>query len=84
MVEFLSHLGWSGGDDRDDGLTLQSGVAATRFSLEDINNSPVSVDNERLVWINRNYYKKKLKDPASLKQFTSELSSYVQAIHRYR
>ena len=85
MSEFLSRLGWSGGGGNSGGGQCEGGGLsrsledmAARFSLEDINKSPASVDEDKLTWINRKHFRRRLHDPSRLAELARELAHHVK------
>jgi glutamyl-tRNA synthetase len=57
VVNFLTNVGWSFGDDRE---IFSTGEVLPRFRLEDINPAAGSLPYEKLEWLNGVYIREKL------------------------
>lgn len=77
MAEFLSQLGWRGSDDGSAGRdTLEE--LAQGFSLDEINRNPVSVDVEKLMWMNKKHFRRRLQSPSLRADLARELADCVK------
>lgn len=79
MTEYLSqlHNGQSEYDDGDFGReTLEE--LAHGFSLSRINRNPVTVDEEKLTWINKKHFLRRLQKPSLCADLARELAECVK------
>ena len=86
MVNFLSLLGWTPplrrGDkphqQNEEQKNIQSDIydledLVSFFSLDGLTKRRVGVNEEKLLWINKQHFKKKLSDDVGLDSLTDEL-----------
>jgi glutamyl-tRNA synthetase len=81
VAEFLSELGWSQRDDSRTG-TQSLEELALGFSLEGLNRNAVSVDEEKLMWINKKHFRRRLQGPSSCNDLARQLAESVQTTLR--
>ena len=75
MAEFLCQLGWSGGGERE-GRSLEE--MAANFSLSGIGRSPATVDEGKLMWMNKKHFRRHLHDPVSAAVLARKLAECVK------
>lgn len=79
VTVFLSQLGWSSGRDgsfQDMAHSLED--MASRFSLEGLNKSPVSVDEQKLLWINKHHFRNRLQNPSQCEELARQLQEQLR------
>lgn len=77
VTEFLSQLHSGQSNDRGFGSeTLEE--LARGFSLSGINRNPVTVDEEKLMWINKKYLSRRLQKPSLCADLAKELAECVK------
>ena len=81
VAEFLSELGWTRHDDRSTGIQSLEELAQG-FSLGGLNRNAVSVDEERLLWINKKHFIKRLQNSSSCTDLARQLAEYVKTTLR--
>lgn len=59
IVNFLTLLGWSPGDDRE---VLSKEEIISLFTMDRVNNKPAQFNPEKLTWMNGHYIRKKTVD----------------------
>lgn len=79
LVNYLMLLGWTPPDDRE---ILTRDEIIHEFKLEDVNVSPATFDEKKLLWINGVYIREKLSDEelvVELKSFYSDgsIDNYI-------
>ena len=77
MVNFISLLGWSPKNQKQKLFSLKELVDA--FSLEGLTKRAAVVDEERLLRINRQQFRRKLNEPAELRQMASQLQEQLNS-----
>ncbi len=70
MLNFVSLLGWSPPTDQQL-LTLED--MTQLFSLTDLNKSGATVDEDKLLWMNKQHFVKKLKNKDELATMADQL-----------
>ena len=79
MVDFLAHLGLSGAGEDDQTKTPSSlEDLASTFSLERITKKAVSVDEQKLVWINKQHFKWKVQNPSECEELARQLQDELK------
>ena len=79
MVDFLAHLGLSGAGEEDHTKTPHSmREMASSFSLERITKKAVSVDVQKLVWINKQHFKRKVQNPPECEELARQLQDELK------
>ena len=90
MTEFLSLLGWSGrssdegrsSTDHDEGRSNTDhdtlAELARAFSLDGLNRHAVSVDEEKLMWINKKHFRGRLQSPPLCEGLARQLRECVK------
>ena len=81
MTEFLSLLGWSGrsGDEGRSSIDHDTLAELARaFSLNGLNRHAISVDEEKLMWINKKHFRGKLQSPPLCEGLARQLRECVK------
>ncbi len=74
MVNFLALLGWSPRTDKEF-FSMEELTEA--FSLEGISKNSVTVDEDKLMWMNKQHWKACVQQPARLRQLAMDLQDIL-------
>lgn len=75
VLNFVALLGWSPPPPTDQPLTLDH--MTQLFSLTHLNKSGATVDENKLLWMNKQHFKKKLKNRDELHTMADQLKQAV-------
>lgn len=91
-MNFIALLGWGPstiqhGDAKDANYTTDQEILSIdeltkSFSLLGINRKPAAVNESKLEWMNKHYFKQKINHNEHLETLTSELIAEVSESHR--
>lgn len=82
VVNFLALLGWGSSQREKTGHEILSMDDLVRmFSLESINRAPAVMNEAKLVWLNKYYFKEKLKEENTLEQLACQLKTEISSVH---
>lgn len=75
VVNFVALLGWS---PKGENELFTLGELTDAFSLVGVNKKAAIVDEEKLLWMNKQHFKKKLQNPSELQHLAIELQSHLR------
>ena len=75
MVNFIALLGWSPGSGQE---VFSIEELVKLFSLEGVTKRAMVVEEEKLLWINKQHFRQKLKRPLERQQLARELQGILR------
>ena len=76
MVNFIALLGWSPGSGQE---VFSVEELVKLFSLEGVTKRAMVVEEEKLLWTNKQHFRQKLKKPLERQQLARQLQGILQS-----